>query len=236
MALVVRLHFTNNSPHNAFLCNSDGQAIYKIETPKKLAHRISTISKIIPNTSKDDMQDRFEEIGQIEWHTFTKTILKTGGMEHEFENSVLTTDTPVSLWVNMSLYSGATKRLASKASTIYGSRWASISLEYGEVWKTRTARMRSMSLLNITHRWILQLEKTDGSKTIIAKFHKRHYGVFAKRRLAYLDIFEGGKGFMDHIIFTFMYLTPRLVLCIFPVAPLIYFLIFRYMENLRRRR
>src|SRR3984885_11959349 len=99
MALAMQLYFSNNSPRNAILSNADGQAIYKIDTPKKWGHRISTISKIIPNTTKDDMQDRFEEIGQIEWHTIHKTILKTGGSELEYETSVLTTEKVVSRWV-----------------------------------------------------------------------------------------------------------------------------------------
>jgi hypothetical protein len=96
MALAVRLYFSNNSPRNAVLSSSDGQAIYKIETPKKWGHRISTVSKIIPNTAKDDMQDRFEEIAQIEWHFVHKTILKTGGNEYEYETSVLTTEKVIS--------------------------------------------------------------------------------------------------------------------------------------------
>jgi hypothetical protein len=90
MALAVRLYFSKNSPRNTVLNNSDGHPIYKIETPLKWGHRTSTISKIIPNTTKDDMQDRFEEIGQIEWHTVHKTIFKTFGNELECETSVLT--------------------------------------------------------------------------------------------------------------------------------------------------
>jgi hypothetical protein len=59
----------------------------------------------------------------------------------------------------------------------------------------------------MAHSDFLQLEETDESKAVIAKFHERHYGIFAKHRQAYLDVFDDGKQFMDQIIFTFMYVS-----------------------------
>jgi hypothetical protein len=72
MALAIRLHFSNDSPRNAVLSTSDGQAIYKLETPKKWGHRTSTVSKIIPNATQDDMQNRFEKLRKLSGIMSTK--------------------------------------------------------------------------------------------------------------------------------------------------------------------
>jgi hypothetical protein len=52
------LYLTNHANvRNTTFCNADGQALYKSDTPdfSFSHHRRTTISKIIPNDSLDDM-------------------------------------------------------------------------------------------------------------------------------------------------------------------------------------
>ncbi|KIM79630.1 hypothetical protein PILCRDRAFT_550834 [Piloderma croceum F 1598] len=65
------IYLTNHANvRNTRFYNADGQVLYKSETPGSAfsLHKKTTISKIIPNDSPDDMSDRFAEIATIEWH------------------------------------------------------------------------------------------------------------------------------------------------------------------------
>jgi hypothetical protein len=77
----MNLHLANNSPRNTVLRNSEGQAIYKIVTPKKLGKRTTTISKIVPSSSPEDMRDHFAEVAQIDWPNLGKKRIRMGGQE-----------------------------------------------------------------------------------------------------------------------------------------------------------
>jgi hypothetical protein len=61
----LELHFSDSSPLNTVLSNTDGQAIYKIETPRKMGSRTSQVFKIIPNEDAMDMRDHFEKIAEV---------------------------------------------------------------------------------------------------------------------------------------------------------------------------
>ena len=80
----MELHLSNNSPRNTVLRNSEGQAIYKIVTPKKLGKRTTTVSKTLPLSSaasREDMRDQFVFIAQIDWPIFAKNKLRMQGNE-----------------------------------------------------------------------------------------------------------------------------------------------------------
>lgn len=69
---------------NATYSNEADQVIYKVETPKKLTVRISTITRVIPNGAVPargysdgvDMQDRFEFLAQIEHHPISSSVIR----------------------------------------------------------------------------------------------------------------------------------------------------------------
>jgi len=65
---------------NTNYSTAGGQVVYKAETPGSIykAHKTTTISKIIPNDTPDDMTDRFKELATIEWHP-----LKRASMTYE---------------------------------------------------------------------------------------------------------------------------------------------------------
>ncbi|KAF9009728.1 hypothetical protein BDQ17DRAFT_1235777 [Cyathus striatus] len=46
----------------------------------------------------------------------------------------------------------------------------------------------------------------DDSKTPVAHFHHKHYGIFRKKRPASLEIFPAGEHMMDLILVTFIYI------------------------------
>ena len=75
------LQLSNNSPRNAILRTPEGQAIYRIVTPKHLGARTTEITKIVPNSKDDDMQDRFAPLVQIDWPVFGKPVLRFQGQD-----------------------------------------------------------------------------------------------------------------------------------------------------------
>ncbi|KAG2365620.1 hypothetical protein BDR07DRAFT_1398217 [Suillus spraguei] len=66
------------------IINEQGQVLYKTNTPfRLLGAQTTTIQKIKPNGDHYHMQDQFEVLGEIEWHTFTSSKIRTGGTEVE---------------------------------------------------------------------------------------------------------------------------------------------------------
>ena len=61
------LQLSRNSPRNTVLSLPEGQAMYKIVTPKRLGARTTTVSKITPSNNIEDMKDHFVQFAQIEW-------------------------------------------------------------------------------------------------------------------------------------------------------------------------
>jgi len=66
---------------NTVFTNEQGQIIYKTDTPFKFGTRTTTIYKIKPNADPSDMRDQFDVIGEIEWHAFTSSKFRFGGIE-----------------------------------------------------------------------------------------------------------------------------------------------------------
>jgi hypothetical protein len=90
----MELRLSNNSPRNTVLLNSEGQAIYKIVTPKKLGQRTTSVSKISPlssTTSPEDALDKFVHVAQIDWPIVGQNTLRMQGQEVD-ARSYLKTD------------------------------------------------------------------------------------------------------------------------------------------------
>lgn len=83
-------------------CNSDGQVLYRAETEYKISQRTTKITKVVPNSSVDDMSrslsssalpkvtlifylfiqdDQFSDLASIEWATLSNSKLKYGAFE-----------------------------------------------------------------------------------------------------------------------------------------------------------
>ncbi|KAG1756307.1 uncharacterized protein EDB91DRAFT_1076368 [Suillus paluster] len=58
------------------------------DTPFRLGVRTTTIHKIKPNDDNSRMQDQFEIMGEIEWHTFASSKFRFGGTEVETKNFI----------------------------------------------------------------------------------------------------------------------------------------------------
>lgn len=89
-SLNMNLILSDRSFLNATYSNDAGQVIYKVETPKKLTTRISTITRVIPNdvtlkgySDEVDMQNRFGFLAQIEHKPISSSVIKFGGVEVE---------------------------------------------------------------------------------------------------------------------------------------------------------
>lgn len=81
LCTAMRLILTSGRIQNTIMANEDGQVIYKTSTPLRLGKQTTTLYKVVPNTDPMDMQDRFEEIGKIEWHLLGSSIMWLHGKE-----------------------------------------------------------------------------------------------------------------------------------------------------------
>jgi len=65
-------YLTSRSVINTNYTTVSGQVLYKVQTPFKVANRLTTISRVAPNglEGEEDMRDQFEQIATIEWKTF----------------------------------------------------------------------------------------------------------------------------------------------------------------------
>ncbi|KAH7909212.1 hypothetical protein BJ138DRAFT_1115166 [Hygrophoropsis aurantiaca] len=52
---------------------------------------------------------------------------------------------------------------------------------------------------------VLYLDDGSKPKTEVAKYHKRGFGIIGKKHDPYLDVFSEGKGILDTLILTFIY-------------------------------
>jgi hypothetical protein len=77
----MELTLSNNSPRNTVLLNSEGRAIYKIVTPKKLGQRTTSISKISPLSSATSPEVTFVHLATIDWPVVGRKKLRMQGEE-----------------------------------------------------------------------------------------------------------------------------------------------------------
>ncbi|KAG1826815.1 uncharacterized protein BJ212DRAFT_1308437 [Suillus subaureus] len=81
---MILLTLSTEHVRNTVITNEQGQIVYKTETPFRLAGvRTTTILKIKPNDDQYHMQDQFDVLGEIEWHTFASSKFRYGGTEVE---------------------------------------------------------------------------------------------------------------------------------------------------------
>lgn len=84
----MELVFSHNNPINTVLKTTEGQVLYKIETPGTdvvLPGKLTTIRRVVLNetdrASKVDMQDTYCELAVIEWHLTESSKLRYNGKE-----------------------------------------------------------------------------------------------------------------------------------------------------------
>ncbi|KIM75706.1 hypothetical protein PILCRDRAFT_13354 [Piloderma croceum F 1598] len=80
----MNLYLTNHANvRNTNFCNADGQVMYRSETAGSVfaPNKVTTIYKIIPNDTLDDMADRFTNLATIAWRNiFTPSRLTYEGL------------------------------------------------------------------------------------------------------------------------------------------------------------
>ncbi|KAJ3520937.1 hypothetical protein NMY22_g12523 [Coprinellus aureogranulatus] len=71
----MQLILTTRDPYNANYCTPEGQVMYKVVSPNHLLHRRrATVDKVVPSGS-EDMQDHFERIGEVEFHSVNPSVI-----------------------------------------------------------------------------------------------------------------------------------------------------------------
>ncbi|KIM60447.1 hypothetical protein SCLCIDRAFT_1216889 [Scleroderma citrinum Foug A] len=80
----MRLTLSSESVRNTVMINENGQVLYKTSTPFRLGVRTTTIYKVVPNTNPNDIQDRRDAIGKIEWHLFGTSIMRLHGQTSSY--------------------------------------------------------------------------------------------------------------------------------------------------------
>jgi hypothetical protein len=135
---IMDLYLSNNSPRNAVLTTAEGLAMYKMETPKKLGLRTTTVSKIVPNEKEDDLQDNFAYLAQIEWPVFARDKLRFQ-REKVVAKSYLKGDGFLHRRVDViacPAFAYTIPRL--QEPSIFWTGRSSLQMEYGSIWHVLT--------------------------------------------------------------------------------------------------
>jgi hypothetical protein len=75
----MNLSSSKDDPRNTTLVLTSGQVMYRVETPSKLVGiRTTTTRRVDANHS---------EVGQIEWHLFSDTVLRVGRRVIQLRNA-----------------------------------------------------------------------------------------------------------------------------------------------------
>jgi len=78
------LYLTNHANvRNTNFCNAAGQIMYKSETPGSVfaPNKKTTVYKVIPNDTPEDMTDKFRDLATVVWHVVATSILTYEGAE-----------------------------------------------------------------------------------------------------------------------------------------------------------
>ncbi|KAJ8595150.1 hypothetical protein M405DRAFT_857545 [Rhizopogon salebrosus TDB-379] len=78
---MIRFTLSSENIRNTVITNTQGQVIYKTNTPFRFGTRTTTIYKVKPNANWFGTRNQFDVIGEIEWHTYTSSKFRFGGTE-----------------------------------------------------------------------------------------------------------------------------------------------------------
>ncbi|TFK34267.1 hypothetical protein BDQ12DRAFT_763694 [Crucibulum laeve] len=179
----MHLYLSHQEPWNATYTTAEGQVIYKVKTPLRLGTWTATIQRVIPNTElldspvgtpsavEPNFQDRFGQLGQIEFHNIQSSRIRYQGQDVE-----------ASVFFRKSGFGW------------YG-RHRIFTAPDGKEYKWKLGMKAPELVMN------------DGSKTPIARCHRKKFGILSKAACpASLEIFPAGKHIADVIVVTFVYI------------------------------
>ena len=76
------LTLSSESVRKTTFTNESGQVLYKASHPFTIGTMgTTTIHKIAPNADPTDMRDKFDVMGEIEWHVFGSSTFRIKGEE-----------------------------------------------------------------------------------------------------------------------------------------------------------
>ncbi|KAJ7142142.1 hypothetical protein C8R43DRAFT_582603 [Mycena crocata] len=174
----MRLVLTTGSPANAIYTDATGAPRYKVNTPFKLSHRTTAISRAIEgeiprrNSWSDnvDEEQRFASLAHINWRVFESSVIRFRGSEL------------------------ATRDLFRKDGWgCYGRHRIFTALD-GREYKW------------ILGAYTSQLKVNDDTETVVARYRPKKLGLFSKPRKASLEILPPFEHLMDEILVTFVYI------------------------------
>ncbi|KAH7888166.1 hypothetical protein F5I97DRAFT_959797 [Phlebopus sp. FC_14] len=161
------LSLSSESVRNTIITNESGQVLYKTVTPFKFGSRTTTVYKIKSNANPTDMQDQFEVMAEIEWHTFESSKFRINGQE------VLTKE-----FIPRHGVTGRKRTFTGPDGRPY--RWD-------------------------MHVRVVTLSTDDGSRTKMARSHRRSLGIIGPKREPGLDVHPSVMPILDMVILTFIY-------------------------------
>ncbi|TFK34281.1 hypothetical protein BDQ12DRAFT_727059 [Crucibulum laeve] len=227
----MHLYLSHNSPWNATYTTSEGQVIYKVETPLRLGTRTATIKRVIPSTELLDVGMRDRIAGAD--HRGEELILedesaaglnKRASHDHEFvfESPVGTPSaegpnfqdrfgligqidfrTIQSSRIHYQGQEVETSAFFRKSGFGWYGRWEGVEVE---VRQTSTRGTVPYFILSLGYISFFQLVMNDGAKTPVARFQQQRLGIISKARPASLEIFPAGDHIADVIVVTFVYI------------------------------
>ncbi|KIY64560.1 hypothetical protein CYLTODRAFT_358225 [Cylindrobasidium torrendii FP15055 ss-10] len=156
---------------------SDGEVLYKAETPRSATYRTTSILRLLPpdipssNTKASD--SKYGLIASIDWKTGTKPpVIRYGGQEFEADD-----------FLRMDGTRGAD-----------GSRPRVLIAPDGKEYMWRNEEYEA------------QLITYDEKREVVAQFHRQQFGIFHKKCPARLEVTPEGEEILDIVLVTFIFI------------------------------
>ncbi|KAI6124349.1 hypothetical protein EV401DRAFT_1856784 [Pisolithus croceorrhizus] len=184
----MRLILSSEGVRNTTMTNEDGQVLYKTSTPFRFGARTTTLYKVVPNTDPDDMRDRLEAIGEIEWHAIGPSVMRLHGQ-------AMMTDT----FIPRHGIRGRSKRTFEGPDGL-PYRW-DMDFKFVRVCTCPKVCHDSPALTG----FCTQLSRNDATRQELARFHRQRIGIIGSRRDPYLDVDLAVMHMLDMVVLTFIY-------------------------------
>ncbi|KAG6819714.1 hypothetical protein H0H93_009330 [Arthromyces matolae] len=174
----MHLYLSNSSHLNSSFTNDDGQVLYKVETPFVFGAQVSTVTCVVPNDIPHASDGKVEPSMQ-------DRFAYMGKVEHNLVSSSV---------IHFGGNAYQTKDYLRKDGWgVYGRNRVFTAADGREYkWLSRSSSSKLIT--------------NDASKTLVAKFHRRSYGIIGKAHPASLEIFQEGEHMIQEILMTFIYI------------------------------
>jgi len=186
----MELRLSRNSPTNCILKDGQGRPRYQIATPFQWSRKVTTISRFMPGRGAPSG----ERAGDAKGGRAPDAGIHLMGLPDE-RVAQIEWHTVRHTKFNFGVQEVDSSRYLPKKG-LFGRQRTFVGMD-GRPYKWSLGQ-RTCSL-----------ELNDGSKTPVARFHRRSFGIVGKAHNGYLEIMPQGMPIVDDVVVTFVYVEKR---------------------------